>query len=185
MNNVHRDDLLIDDGLADHLASMFLPTVSLPSTSDEMVNLSQPGGLTVVYAYPRTSPPDKAPIDGWDAIPGARGCTPQSCAFRDHFSDLRRLGVSHVFGLSTQDTDYQKEAASRLHLPFHLLSDAELRFALAARLPVFQAGGMRLLKRITLIINSGQVQKVFYPVHSPELNAQNVIDWLSENRSIR
>ena len=111
-------------------------------------------------------------------IPGARGCTPQSCAFRDHHAELKDLGVSHLFGLSSQDSAYQQEAAERLHLPFPLLSDEALAFAEALRLPTFEAAGRRLLKRLTLIADEGRIAKVFYPVFPPDRSADDVIDWL-------
>ena len=160
-----------DDGGARHLDGAILPAIPLPGTNGEMITLSALPGLTVVYAYPRTAGPDGAVPDGWDAIPGARGCTPQSCAFRDHFAELRRLGVSHLFGLSTQDTAYQREAAQRLHLPFPLLSDALL---------AFEAGGMTLLKRLTLLVRDGRVVRVFYPVFPPDCSAADVLAWLRE-----
>src|ERR1700737_2713065 len=128
----------LDDGAARHLTGTRLPSLALPATNGSQVDLSALGGRTVVCIFPRTGRPGQDPPDGWDAIPGARGCTPQSCSFRDHFGELRRLGVAHLFGLSTQDTDYQREAVERLHLPFSILSDARLAFARAIRLPTFQ-----------------------------------------------
>src|SRR5690242_18450931 len=144
-----------DDGAALHLTGMHLPDVELAGTDGQTVNLSKISGRTVLYIYPRTGQPNQAMPDGWDEIPGARGCTPQSCAFRDHFADLRRLGAQHVFGLSTQPTDYQREAAQRLHLPFALLSDAGLALTTALRLPTFEVAGMTLLKRMALVIDDG------------------------------
>jgi peroxiredoxin len=167
----------LDDGAASHLQGIEMPVLTLPATDGTGVSLDQPG-LTVIYAYPRTSPPDGAALDGWDAIPGARGCTPQSCAFRDHYAELKQLGASRVFGLSTQTTDYQKEAAERLHLPFPLLSDSGLSLTGALRLPTFEAGGLTLLKRLTMIIENGRIAHIFYPVFPPDQNAQAVIDWL-------
>ena len=117
---------------------------------------------------------------GWNDIPGARGCTPESCGFRDHFKELQALGAN-VFGLSTQDTDYQREAAERLQLPFELLSDPELRFAKALRLPTFEVEAMTLIKRLTLILRGGRVEKVFYPVFPPDRHAEEVVAWLSQN----
>ena len=156
-----------DDGAARHLAGMRLPSVPLRATDGTTVDLAAQPGLVVVYAYPRTGRPGVANPAGWDAIPGARGCSPQSCAFRDHFEELRALGVARVFGLSTQDTEYQREAAERLELPFPLLSDAQLAFAHALRLPTFEVEGMTLLKRITLIIRDGVIEDVLYPVFRP------------------
>src|SRR5437879_4590619 len=137
-----------DDGAAVHLTGLQLPSVPLAATDGAMVNLSRLAGRTVVYIYPRTGVPGQPLPDGWDAIPGARGCTPQSCSFRDHFAELQALGVAHLYGLSTQDTDYQREAVERLKLPFHVLSDAALTLARAIRLPTFSAAGMTLLKRM-------------------------------------
>jgi peroxiredoxin len=172
----------IDDGAADHLTGLAVPDLALSATDGALVNLAKLRGRTVVYAYPRTGEPGKPLIEGWDAIPGARGCTPQSCAFRDHFAELKQLGVAQLFGLSTQDTAYQREAAERLHLPFAILSDAELDLTRALRLPTFSAGGMTLLKRLTLVIDDGKVVKVFYPVFPPDKNADEVIAWLRSSR---
>jgi len=168
-----------DDGGARHLPGSRVPSVPLPATDGSTVDLSALAGRAVVYAYPRTGPPDGANPEGWDMIPGARGCTPQSCAFRDHFAELKALGVSHLFGLSTQDTAYQREAAGRLRLPFPLLSDERLDLTRAMRLPTFEAGGMVLLKRLTLVLHDGAVERVFYPVFPPDRSAADVIDWLS------
>ena len=169
-----------DDGAVKHLLGMEVPRIALQATDATTVDLCGPG-LSVVYAYPRTSPPGGDALDGWDAIPGARGCTPQSCAFRDHFAELKELGVSRLFGLSTQTTEYQREAAERLHLPFPLLSDHSLRLASALGLPMFQASGLTLLRRLTMIIQAGVIRHVFYPVHPPEENADAVISWLKTN----
>jgi len=168
----------VDDGMARHLFGLPVAPRFLPATTGQRVDLSALADRTVVYCYPRTGLPDQEPPDGWNLIPGARGCTPQSCAFRDHHRELESLGA-RVFGLSTQDTDYQREAAARLHLPFPLLSDAELGFASAMRLPTFEVQSMRLLKRLTLIIRDGVVEHVFYPVFPPDRNAQQIIDWLA------
>jgi len=133
----------------------------------------------VVYIYPRTGVPGQASPQGWDQIPGARGCTPQSCAFRDHFAELKRLGVAHLYGLSTQDSDYQSEAVERLHLPFPLLSDQNLELTRALDLPTFTVAGMTLLKRMAWVIDDGAITKVFYPVFPPDKNAEEVIAWLA------
>jgi peroxiredoxin len=167
-----------DDGAARHLPAMQLPDVALPATSGPAVNLSKLKGRTVVYIYPRTGVPGVDAPPGWDDIPGARGCTPQSCGFRDHFAELKALGVAHVVGLSTQDTAYQREAAERLHVPFPILSDAELKFARALRLPTFSVAGMTLLKRMALVIADGKIEKVFYPVFPSDQNAAEVVAWL-------
>lgn len=171
-----------DDGAARHLTGMKVPDVALQATDGTKVSLAWMPGRAVVYLYPRTGEPGKNPPDGWDAIPGARGCTPQSCAFRDHFAELTVLGVTHLYGLSTQDTVYQREAAERLHLPFPLLSDAELTLAHALDLPTFEIAGMTLLKRMALVIDDGVIRKVFYPVFPPDKNAQEVIAWLQAER---
>ena len=168
-----------DDGACNHLSGMKLPALALASTRGRRVDLSTLTGTTVIYIYPRTGRPDQEVPAGWNAIPGARGCTPQSCAFRDHHQELKKLGVSELFGLSTQDTAYQQEAARRLHLPFELLSDEKLEFAKALRLPTFEVDGMRLIKRITLIVRDSRIVKVFYPVFPPDSNAGEVIEWLT------
>ena len=168
----------IDDGATRHLVGMKMPDLGLMATDGASVNLAKLSGRTVVYAYPRTGEPGKPPIDGWDAIPGARGCTPQSCGFRDHHAALKSLGVAHLFGLSTQDSDYQREAATRLHLPFAILSDKDLALTRALTLPTFTIAGMTLIKRMALVIDDGVITKVFYPVFPPDQNAEEVIAWL-------
>jgi peroxiredoxin len=168
----------VDDGGARHLVGLRWPDLALPATDGSSVNLSQARGRAIVYAYPRTGRPGEALPAGWDAIPGARGCTPQSCAFRDHFADLNGLGVALLYGLSTQDGDYQREVAQRLHLPFALLSDARLELQRALDLPTFAVEGMTLLKRLTLVLDDGVITKVFYPVFPPDRSAADVIAWL-------
>ncbi|MEM9356774.1 MAG: peroxiredoxin [Pseudomonadota bacterium] len=172
-----------DDDLASHLVGLSLPSVSLQSTSGKNVDLGRLEGITVIYAYPMTGRPDRSLPDGWDMLPGARGCTPQSCAFRDHFAELRELGVSNVFGLSTQTPEYQKEAAERLHLPFELLSDSGLNLAGALNLPMFEVDGMQLLKRLTMIVSRREIEHVFYPVFPPDRNAADVMQWLKSRAS--
>jgi len=171
-----------DDGGALHLTGLKLPSVALAATDGKEVDLSKLAGRTVVYIYPRTGVPGQPLPDGWDAIPGARGCTPQSCSFRDHFAELKGLGVAHLYGLSTQDSDYQREAAERLRLPFLILSDAALKLANAIRLPTFTVAGMTLLKRMALVIDDGVIAKVFYPVFPPDKNAEEVVAWLRTSR---
>ena len=171
-----------DDGACDHLAGMKLPPVALQSTGGRKVDLSTLKSTTVVYIYPRTGRPDQEVPPGWNGIPGARGCTPQSCAFRDHYQELKGAGASNVFGLSTQDTAYQQEAVERLHLPFGLLSDERLKFARALKLPTFDVAGMRLIKRMALIARDATIEKVFYPVFPPDRNAGDVLDWLRNRR---
>jgi peroxiredoxin len=170
-----------DDGACAHLAGMTLPPIALPSTLGRVIDLSRLVGTTVIYIYPRTGRPDQDLPTGWNAILGARGCTPQSCAFRDHFEELKRAGATQVFGLSTQDSTYQREAVERLHLPFELLSDAGLGLANALRLPTFEVDGMRLIRRLTLILRDDVIARVFYPVFPPDRNAGEVLDWLLAN----
>jgi peroxiredoxin len=167
-----------DDGAARHLTGMKLPDIALPATSGHDVNLSNLTGRIVLYVYPRTGVPGVDLPPGWNEIPGARGCTPQSCGFRDHFAELKGLGVAQLYGLSTQDSDYQREAAERLHLPFAILSDAGLRLTRALDLPTFTTSGMTLLKRMALVIDDGTIAKVFYPVFPPDKNAEEVVAWL-------
>lgn len=175
------DDLPVpaDDGACDHLPGAALPPIALPSTAGKAVDLSALDGPVVVYCYPMTGRPDTPLPDGWDAIPGARGCTPQGCAYRDHYAELRALGAE-VFGLSTQGSDYQREAAERLQLPFQLLSDADLAFAQALGLPLFEVEGMTLIRRTTLIARAGRIAKVFHPVFPPDRDAGAVIAWLRD-----
>ena len=168
----------VDDGGARHLDGAAVPSIPLPGTHGQAVDLSRLRGTTVVYAYPMTSRPDRPVPGGWDMIPGARGCTPQSCAFRDGYAELRGLGVDHLFGLSTQDTAWQAEAAARLHLSFPLLSDAALGLTLAMRLPTMEVEGMTLLRRLTLVIAGGRILRVFSPVFPPDRSAADVIAWL-------
>lgn len=173
----------VDDGSCAHLAGMRVPSIALAATDGTSVDLSQVPGWTVVYCYPRTGRPDEAPPQGWDAIPGARGCTPQSCGFRDHYQEMRDLGVDAVFGLSTQDTAYQQELVERLHLPFRILSDERLELAGALSLPTFEVGGMTLIKRLTLVVHDGAIEHVFYPVFPPDTSAPTVIHWLVERKA--
>lgn len=169
-----------DDGGARHLEGMHVPDIALPATDGSRVSLGVLVGRTVVYAYPRTGRPDLiALVDDWDMIPGARGCTPQSCAFRDHHAEVLASGVARVLGLSTQDTAYQREAVERLHLPFAILSDEKLALTGALRLPTMQVAGETLLKRFALIIDDGRITKVFYPVFPPDRNAADVLAWLT------
>jgi peroxiredoxin len=172
----------VDDGAAAHLEGMTLPSVTLAATNGASVDLSRLSGRVVIYVYPMTGRPGVPLPDGWEAIPGARGCTPQSCAFRDHHAELESLRT-RVFGLSTQSSDYQREARERLHLPFELLSDSELRLKTLLRLPTFSAAGMELYKRLTLIAEDARIRKVFYPVFPPDRNAGDVVAWLREQAS--
>lgn len=167
-----------DDGAAEHLPGTRLPPIKLAATDDGVIDLAGLHGTTIVYAYPMTGRPDTPLPDGWDMIPGARGCTPQSCAFRDHFAELQQMGVTHLFGLSTQTSAYQKEATERLHLPFPLLSDHAFALTNALNLPTFETAGQRLMRRLTLVIADGKIEHVFYPVFPPDKSASDVIDWL-------
>ncbi len=180
----------VDDGRCDHLTGTGLPAVALASTAGGTVDLSTAGGTVdlstvrgtvVVYCYPCTGRPDRDPPEGWNDIPGARGCTPQTCSFRDHHREITDLGA-RVYGLSTQTTEYQREMVERLRVPFAVLSDAGLAFARALALPTFTVASMTLIKRLTLIATAGTIDKVFYPVFPPDRNAGEVIGWLSEDR---
>lgn len=171
----------VDDGAARHLPGTRLPDVPLAATDGKQISLSQLCGRTILYIYPMTGQPGVSLPIGWDEIPGARGCTPQSCSFRDHHAELLAAGASHVFGLSTQDTAYQREAAGRLHLLFPLLSDAGLTLATALKLPSMEVDGKTLFKRMALVIDDGVITKVFYPVFPPNRNASDVLAWMGEN----
>jgi peroxiredoxin len=167
-----------DDGAAHHLTGLVLPNIVLPATSGPAINLSKLTGQSVFYIYPRTRAPGTPSLDGWDKIPGASGCTLQSCSFRDHASELMRLGVNKLFGLSTQDSTYQREAAERLHLPFPVLSDERLQLTRILNLPSFIISGQTLLKRMAWVVDRDKITKVFYPVFPPEKNAEEVVAWL-------
>lgn len=171
----------VDDGGADHLVGMAMPRISLASTAGGTVDLANlRAARTVIYCYPMTGVPGRVLPEGWDAIPGARGCTPQTCGFRDHHQELLGLRAD-VFGLSTQSTEYQREMSDRLHLPFAVLSDYEFRLTEALKLPTFEIHGVRLLKRLTLIIREGAIEHVFYPVFPPNESADEVLRWLREH----
>jgi peroxiredoxin len=169
----------VDDGACDHLVGMQMPHLRLTSTAGGAVDVGAlPAGRTVIFCYPMTGVPGRPLPDGWDLIPGARGCTPQACSFRDLHQEFGALGVG-VFGLSAQSTDYQREMAERLHLPFEVLSDADLALTKALRLPAFEAGGMQLIKRLTLMIRDGAIEHVFYPVFPSDQSAAQVLAWLA------
>ena len=168
----------LDDGACDHLLGITLPSVSLASTTGKMIDLSAYAGTLIIYLYPMLGRPDSPPHIGWNDIPGARGCTPQTCAFRDFDAELKQLGVE-VFGVSAQRFSDQQEAHARLHLPFALLNDQQLDFAHALKLPTFEYAGTRLIKRLTIIVTGGLIRKVFYPVFPPNNNAREVIAWLT------
>ncbi|ARN82231.1 peroxiredoxin [Methylocystis bryophila] len=173
----------VDDGAAAHLKGLPITSVALPATNGSAVDLSALAGTSVIYLYPMTGRPGVPLPDGWDMLPGARGCTPQACAFRDHHAELQALGADHLFGLSGQTTEYQKEAADRLHLPFPLLSDSAFSFASAMRLPTFETSAGRMLKRLTMIVTGGRIEHVFYPVFPPDRSADDVAAWLRAKRA--
>ncbi|WP_398468744.1 peroxiredoxin [Tardiphaga sp.] len=171
-----------DDGAAAHLVGMTIPSLDLRATDDTTVDLSTLKGRTVVFGYPRTGEPGKIGLtDDWDMIPGARGCTPQTCAFRDLFAELKAAGAKHVFGLSTQSNAYQTEMASRLHLPFPVLSDEKLELTDALNLPTMDVADLTLIKRLALIVDDDRITHVFYPVFPPDRNAGDVLEWLRAN----
>ncbi|MDH5633715.1 MAG: peroxiredoxin [Gammaproteobacteria bacterium] len=169
-----------DDGACDHLKGMRVPSASLGSASGTTVDISACDGVVVIYCYPMIGRPDSPPLVGWNDIPGARGCTPQSCAFRDHYAELAYTGA-RVYGVSAQPLADQAEARSRLELPFDLLNDSEFVLTEALRLPTFQYEGNRLIKRLTLVVADGVIKKVFYPVFPPDRNAEAVLEWLKQH----
>jgi peroxiredoxin (alkyl hydroperoxide reductase subunit C) len=172
----------VDDGAARHLVGLALPDLALAATDGMAINPSRLPGRSVVFVYPRTGVPgEPSPVPEWDMIPGARGCTPQSCAFRDLHAELTAAGASHVFGLSVQDTGYQREAAERLHLPFPLLSDVQLEFVRALSLPTMAVGDLVLIRRLAMVIDDGRITHVFFPVFPPDRNADDVLAWLKAN----
>jgi peroxiredoxin len=172
----------VDDGAAAHLVGMKIPPVVLPATDGTSVTLASLPGRVVLFAYPRTGEPGKISlVDDWDMIPGARGCTPQTCAFRDLFKDLKEAGARHVFGISSQDTAYQREMVERLHVPFQVLSDNTLAMMRALKLPSMDVAGLTLIKRLALIIDDATITHIFYPVFPPDRNAGDVLAWLQEN----
>jgi len=168
----------VDDGACNHLPGSQIASVSLQATDGSSVDLSTLSGLTIVFCYPRTGAPGEKIPPEWDAIPGARGCSPQACSFNDASEKLYSAGVKQLFGLSTQDTDYQREAMGRLGLAYQLLSDEKLEFTKAMKLPTFEWNGKELTKRITLAIQDGKVVKIWYPVFPSNVSAGWVLDWL-------
>ena len=171
-----------DDGACSHLPGSQIPSIPLSDTAGQPVDIAALPGLTIVFCYPRTGAPGETITDDWNAIPGARGCTPQACSFRDELAELRRLGVKNVFGVSTQDTSYQAEARDRLHLPYELLSDEDLVYAKALGLPTFEWQGKSLIKRLALAVEDAKVIHVFYPVFPPDSNAKEVAKWLASKK---
>ncbi|MBS2537897.1 redoxin family protein [Catenulispora sp. NF23] len=171
-----------DDGAADHLPGMPVPELALPSTANEDIGLAALGkDRTILYLYPLTGRPEEDIPEGWNSIPGARGCTTEACDFRDHYEELLEAGAARVFGLSSQDTAYQQEVVDRLRLPFAMLSDTAFRLAGALSLPTFDFRGEALYKRITLVVRDGAVEHAFYPVFPPDRHAGQVLAWLKEN----
>jgi peroxiredoxin len=170
-----------DDGATAHLIGMRLPNISLMATNGQNIDIGSVTGWLVVYCYPRTGRPDAALPEGWDQIPGARGCTPQSCSFRDHYQELQALGAK-VIGLSVQATDYQQEMVNRLHLPFPVVSDVNYQFQKALNMPTFVTAGMTLLKRVTLIVKDGVIKAVHYPIFPSDSDPAWVIDYLKQQR---
>ena len=174
-----------DDGAAKHLEGMRMPEIVLPATDGKTIDLSKlTASRTVLYFYPMTGVPGTPLPDGWDLIPGARGCTTQACNFRDLYSDLCQAGIRHLFGLSTQTPEYQREAVERLHLPFPLLSDEHLELTRALRLPTLDIAELVLTKRLTLVAHAGRVIHVFYPVFPPDQNAERTLSWITENQAL-
>jgi peroxiredoxin len=171
-----------DNGAADHLPGQPVPSIALSATDGTTVDLSTHSGRTVVYCYPKTGRPDRdVTPDNWEEIPGARGCTPESRGFRDHYEQLLAAGANEIFGLSVQSTSYQREARNRLDLPFELLSDAEMKLTDALALSTFEAGGETLLKRLTFVVLDGRIERVFYPVFPPDEHAAEVLGWLEQS----
>jgi peroxiredoxin len=170
-----------DDGACAHLAGSKIPQLALPTTSGSTVDFSSLAGRSVIFCYPRTGLPGKEAPASWNEIPGARGCTPQNCGFRDEYANLQRAGVKQVFGLSTQSSSYQQEAAQRLHLPYLLVSDEKLAFAHALNLPTFIFEGETLIKRLTLIVDDGVITHVLYPVFPPDKSAADTLEWIKQH----
>ena len=172
-----------DDGAAAHLPGSRMPAVELPDSNGQPVNLAELGsGRTVIYLYPLTGQPGVDLPEGWDSIPGARGCSTEACDFRDHFEDLRQAGVHQVYGMSSQPIAYQAEVVERLRLPFAMISDENFALGDALRLPTFTAEGhLRLYSRLTLVVTDGVIEHVFYPIFPPNTHAQQVLEWARRN----
>lgn len=170
-----------DDGACAHLPGLKLPSLALATTAGSIVDFSTLPGRSVIFCYPRTGVPDKNPPPEWDAIPGARGCTPQSCSFRDEHINLLQAGVAQVFGVSTQSSSYQQEARERLHLPYLLVSEEKLALTQALNLPTFEFDGETLIKRLTLIVDDGTITHVLYPVFPPDKSAAETLQWIKEH----
>lgn len=171
-----------DDGACNHLAGLRMPDLSLESTSGKPVRLINVPSKTVFFFYPRTGRPEAPAPPDWDLIPGARGCTPQSCGFRDNMQKFAKMGIS-IYGISSQDTDYQKEFASRMNIPYEILSDKNFLLTDSLKLPTFQYNGTRLIKRLALYVEQGIIKKAFYPVFPPDRNADDILVWLKKSNS--
>ena len=169
---------LADDGAARHLKrGKRLPDIALPTTGGREVSFAHLAGRSIVYCYPWTGRPGQPNPAGWDDIPGAHGSTPQTEGFRDLHAGFRQVGAE-VFGLSTQPTSYQRELVARLEVPFEIVSDEHFALQGALALPTFTTGGVTYLKRLTLAINDGRIERVFYPIPSPKAHAREVCAWL-------
>lgn len=167
-----------DDGACAHLKGATFPSVSLPSTAGNTVDHSSLSGLTIIFIYPRTGAPGEHVPAEWNEIPGARGCTPQACSFRDASDEFSKLGGRQILGVATQDTAYQREVKERVHLNYELLSDEELELTNALRLPTIEWEGRKLIKRIAMAVEDGKIVEVWYPVFPPDQNAAEVLKWL-------
>jgi len=174
------DDLPVpvDDGACDHLEGMLLPSLLLETSSGISLNLSDLKGIVVIFFYPMIGSPDSPPMGDWNEIPGARGCTPQTCSYRDSYQQLTDLGAK-VFGASAQAIEEQCAAAVRLKLPFQLLNDSAFKLTESLKLPAFEYQGVKMIKRLTLVVVDGVIRKVFYPVFPPNENVDHVISWLN------
>ena len=174
----------VDDGSCNHLTNMAIPSIKLPPTStpDKPVDVSRLEGLSILFCYPRTGAPDETVPPEWDAIPGARGCTPQACSFRDNLPALKQYGVKNLYGISTQDTSYQKEVHDRIHLPYDLLSDEKLEFLQVLNLPYFEYKGKKVSKRLSIAVEKGKIIKFWYPVFPPDSNVNEVLQWLKDRQ---
>lgn len=163
---------------------MTVPSIRLPPTSapESLVDISKLQGLSIIFCYPRTGAPDEMVPPEWDAIPGARGCTPQACSFRDNLPELKKFGVMNLFGLSTQDTPYQQEVHDRVHLPYDLLSDEKLEFLQSLQLPYFEYKDKKLTKRLSIAIENGVIVKCWYPIFPPDSNVHEVLQWLKQRK---
>lgn len=172
----------VDDGSTDHLPGCPMPSISLPSTDGENVDLDALGvGRTLIYVFPMTGAPDVDMPEGWDAIPGARGCSPHNCDMRNHYADLMQRGIHRVFGMSSQPLEYQEALARALRLPYPLLTDTAMLVGASLRMPTISAGDLTVYQRLALVINDGVIEHVFFPVFPPDRHAQVVLDWLAEN----